>query len=100
MEIVNHARALNISVLEVHAVAGALDLVCGFLGVDFRAEVKNGALPPSRRMLTPAEAETFKAWKGRKPVIWMCLDDVERTRNEIYNEVTRSGMISPNSDRS
>ena len=87
--IVNHARGLNISVLEVHSIGGALDLVCGFMGIDFRVEIKDGSKSASRRMLTQAEGDTMRDWKGRKPIIWDSLESVERTRNEIYNEAIR-----------
>ena len=42
MQIVQYARAIGMSVLEVHSIAGALDLLVGLGGIDVRAEIKDG----------------------------------------------------------
>ena len=88
-EIVNYARGIGFTVLEVHSIGGALDLVIGAWGIDCRVEVKNGLKPPSARMLTDAENKTFSHWKGRKPIIWLCESDVDRTMQEFYQEAIR-----------
>lgn len=67
--LVKMARGLGFSVLEVHMVGGALDLVLGYYGIDQRVEVKDPKKPPSARKLTKAEKETFESWKGRPPVV-------------------------------
>ena len=82
-EIVAYARSLGFSVREVHMVAGALDLIVGIGGVDGRIEIKDGAKPPSRRRLTPAEREEFETWRGRLPVVWETPEDVYITRRAM-----------------
>jgi len=86
-EIVDYARNIGFSVLEVHAVAGALDLVCGLYGIDFRVEIKDGAKVPSARKLTGKEQEAFDHWKGRPPIIWESTADVDATRAKILEEL-------------
>ena len=76
-EIVARYRSHGFSVFSTHDVPGELDLVVGGCGVDCRVEIKDGAKPPSKRRLTPAERETIATWRGRKPVIIESVDDVD-----------------------
>ena len=52
-------------------------MVVGYWGLDQRVEFKDPKQPPSKRRLTEAEAETFKTWGGRKPVILETFTDVD-----------------------
>ena len=83
-ELVDYARAAGFSVVEVHAVAGALDLIVGLFGIDQRVEIKSPG-PPSSQKLTTLEKIEFDTWKGRKPVIWTCLADVDALHDELRN---------------
>ena len=92
-EIVRYLRELGMSVLEVHSVAGALDLVCGMGHIDVRVEIKDGSKPPSARRLTEAEAKTMAEWRGRPPVILMSLEDCDALRDELLAEsLDRGGL--------
>ena len=69
-----------------YQIAGALDGIAGFCGVDVRVEIKNldaerGKAQAGR--LTQAEQDTIQAWRGRTPAVWTCHADVERTRAEL-----------------
>ncbi|MDH3376437.1 MAG: hypothetical protein OEQ39_05650 [Gammaproteobacteria bacterium] len=87
-EIVDYARSIGFSVLEVHSIAGGLDLVVGiFNRIDQRVEIKDGSKVPSQRKLTPSEMEAFALWRGRKPIIWESTDDVDATRAKILEEL-------------
>ncbi len=85
-ELVRHAEALGMSVLELYQLPGALDLLVGYCGRDCLCEVKDGTRPPSDRKLTPAERDLCQRWKGRAPAIWLTKADVERTRRELLAE--------------
>lgn len=60
-----------------HVSQGFPDLVIGFRGVTYLAEVKDPAKPPSRRRLTDEEAEFHDNWTGQVAVV-ETLDDVLR----------------------
>ena len=57
----------------VHILAGVgqgcPDLLVGLAGRNFLLEVKNGSKPPSKRKLTPAEAEWHAEWRGQVCVV-------------------------------
>jgi hypothetical protein len=92
-EIVQYLRETGFSVVEVHSVAGALDLVLGIGGIDVRAEVKDGTKPPSARRLTEAEQRTMAEWKGRPPVILTSLEDCDTLRGQLFTEsLDRHGL--------
>jgi hypothetical protein len=44
---------------------GLPDLLVGWLGETYLLEIKDGEKKPSKRRLTPAEAEFVKNWRGR-----------------------------------
>ena len=67
-KLVSYLRAHGVSVLIVSAVPGALDLVLGYMGVDGRAEIKDGSKSPSRRRLTELEQYAVDTWAGR-PIV-------------------------------
>ncbi len=58
-EIVSGLRAVGVAVLDIHAVAGALDALVGFRGRLLLLEIKDGRKSASRRKLTPAELATI-----------------------------------------
>ena len=67
----NHAavasafRAMGCSVLSLAAVGkGCPDLVIGVAGRNLLCEVKDGLKSPSRRRLTPKQAEFKASWRG------------------------------------
>lgn len=68
--IVNALRKAGASVQTLHTIGkGCPDLLIGFRGVNYLAEVKNPKNPPSKRKLTPDEIEWFNLWKGQKQVV-------------------------------
>lgn len=85
-ELVKHWRGLNGTWESTHALAGALDGIAGAWGIDVRVEIKDGSKPPSARKLTQAELTTMQNWKGRKPVVWESVEDVEATMNTLHRE--------------
>ena len=55
---------LGCTVIDTHAIAGALDMLVGVAGVSCLVEVKDGSKSASKRKLTPAEQETIDSWRG------------------------------------
>lgn len=68
--VVNQFRKCGCAVLSLAPMGhGVPDLLCSVKPrfrepVSFLVEVKNGALPPSRRQLTQQEAEFHRSWPG------------------------------------
>ena len=74
-EIVTALREAGASVQPLHAVGGGCpDLLIGLRGVNFLIEVKDGSRSPSRRRLTPDEADWHTAWRGQVIVV-TCVED-------------------------
>lgn len=63
-EIIAALRQVGASVLDLHALPGALDLLVGHRGVLRIIEVKDGNKSASRRKLTPAELETIRLFEA------------------------------------
>lgn len=64
-EIVRALRACGASVQPLNAVkAGCPDLLCGYKGVNYLLECKDGTKPESARQLTPHEDAWHRRWKG------------------------------------
>ena len=59
-EIVAGLRQCGVAVLDLHALPGALDALCGFRGRLTLLEIKDGAKSASRKRLTPAELATVE----------------------------------------
>lgn len=69
-EIVKALRAAGASVQHLHSVgAGCPDLVCGYRGVNYLIEVKDGSKPPSGRALTPDQVAWHGGWRGSVSVV-------------------------------
>ncbi|HYF24100.1 MAG TPA: hypothetical protein VD931_00025 [Baekduia sp.] len=69
-EIRDTLRACGCSVADLSHVGGGVpDLLVGLRGRSYCIEVKNGALPPSRRRLTPDEEAWRAAWRGHYAVV-------------------------------
>lgn len=69
-QIVADLRSLGCSVLHLHAVGqGCPDVLVGWRGRNVLLELKDGAKPPSRRKLTPAQTEFFDTWRGEAHVV-------------------------------
>jgi Holliday junction resolvase len=68
--VVKALRKIGATVADTSGVGeGFPDIVCGFRGVNWMIEVKDGKKPPSRRKLTPDQAEFFMAWRGQYAVV-------------------------------
>lgn len=64
--LVKQMRAIGMSVFVTSGVGeGFPDLVAGIKGQNFLFELKNPALSPSRKKLTPDEQTFFDTWKGK-----------------------------------
>jgi hypothetical protein len=75
-EIVDALRSVGATVQSLAAVGcGVPDLLVGFRGETYLMEVKNSALPPSARRLTPAESAWHERWRGRPVVIIKDIDE-------------------------
>lgn len=66
-QIVTAAGATVLSLADLGK--GCPDLVCGYRGVNYLLEVKDGSKPPSKRKLTPDEAAWHAGWAGQVTVI-------------------------------
>lgn len=68
--IVQALREVGASVQHLHAVGrGCPDILIGFRGVSYVAEIKDGSKPPSKRRLTPDEEEWHQKWRGQVAII-------------------------------
>lgn len=69
-ELVDMARRMGASVWITAALGkGAPDVVLGLPRANVLVEVKDGLLPPSKRRLTPDEAEFHANWRGPIAVV-------------------------------
>lgn len=69
-DIVDALRRVGCSVTSLAQLGGGVpDLLVGRHGINYALEVKDGSKPPSRRRLTPDEAEWHAAWKGQIAVV-------------------------------
>lgn len=81
-----YAGRVGFSVLHTYNLNNGLDLLVAICGQEQRVEIKNPELVPSKRRLTAGEAEVFTLWRGRQPVVWETIDDVNRTRQALFSE--------------
>lgn len=69
-EIVRILRDCGATVQHLHAVGdGCPDLLCGYRGVNFLLEVKDGSKVPSARLLNARQQEWHENWRGRAHVV-------------------------------
>lgn len=69
-EIVRVLRECGASVAVTSGVgAGFGDLVCGYRGVNFILELKDGSKSPGRQKLTPAEKKFHEEWRGQIAIV-------------------------------
>lgn len=74
-EIVQGLRKLGASVAITSMVGdGFVDIICGFRGVNYMLEIKDGNKPPSQRKLTDAQVKFHAEWRGKIYVV-NSLDD-------------------------
>jgi len=87
-EIVAALRAVGASVQPLHAVGqGCPDLLVGFRGQCFAVEVKDGALAPSDRKLTPAQTNWHLDWRGQVAVVLTAEDALRVIGVESYRDL-------------
>lgn len=68
--IVRALRDVGVTVLSLADLGkGAPDIACGWRGLNYFFEIKDGSLPPSRRKLTPDEEQFHATWRGQVAVI-------------------------------
>lgn len=64
-EIVAALRKAGCAVQHLHSVGkGCPDLLCALDGATFLIEVKDGAKPPSKQLLTPDQVTWHAGWKA------------------------------------
>lgn len=70
-EIVDFLRSIpGVTVQSLASVGGGCpDMLIGYLGINWLAEVKDGRKPPSRRQLTPAEHTWHEDWTGQVEIV-------------------------------
>lgn len=69
-DIVGTFRACGASVMDTASLGnGCPDIVIGYKGHSVLVEIKDGANPPSKRMLTKDEIEFMNAWRGKYVII-------------------------------
>lgn len=83
--VVQALRSAGCSVQSLAALGnGCPDLLVGYKGMTLLFEVKDGTKPPSKRRLTPDQAEWIKAWTGG--AVWLitsipeALDALEQSK--------------------
>lgn len=94
--LVGHWLALGGSWMDTYQIGGQLDGVAGIFGIDVRIEIKNPDSDrgtPSTLRLTRDEQETVDSWRGRRPVVWLTVGDVERTRAHLLVEHTELSRV-------
>jgi len=69
-EIVAALRRVGASVVDLSSVgAGCPDVLCGYRGVNYAVEIKDGDKFKSQRKLTPAQVQFHAAWRGQVCVV-------------------------------
>ena len=69
-DIVAALRAHGASVQSLASIGGGYpDALIGLRGHNALAEFKDGSLPPSKRRLTPDEADWHRKWAGRVVIL-------------------------------
>lgn len=70
-EIVKALRQVGASVQSLASVgSGCPDLLVGFRGCNYLVEVKDGAAPPSARLLTPDQIKWHAEWPAKVYVVY------------------------------
>ena len=70
VEIVKVLRQMGASVLHTHELGrGAPDISVGYRKRNYFVEIKDGAQPPSRQVLTPDEQQWHDDWRGHVTII-------------------------------
>jgi len=81
--IVAALRELGCSVSHTHTLGrGFPDICFGYHGQTFLAEIKDGSLPPSKRVLTEDEEKWHTGWLGQV-AIFESVDDVVEFLREV-----------------
>ena len=94
-DVVQLLADVGVEVLDLHTLAGALDLLVGVRGVLYLVELKDGLKPPSRRKVTKREQETIARFRAVGcPVL------IASTEDELLAELglTRSASATDATD--
>lgn len=89
-DLVKYLRGRGATFQHTHQIAGALDGIVGFAGIDQRVEIKDPTKPKRDRQLTDKEATTFREWKGRPPVVIETSHDCEQLLSQLSQEAGRA----------
>jgi len=93
-EIVDALREVGATVQPIHTVGrGCPDLLVGFRGVNYLAEVKDGSKPPSGRRLTKDEGQWHRDWRGDVVVIESVEDALRMIGIGVYGMFPAVGKI-------
>lgn len=82
-QIVEALRQYGASVEPIHFVGrGCPDLIVGFNGYNWLVEVKDGGKVPSKRKLTPDEADWHQRWCGQVAIVASLEDAIALLQSE------------------
>ena len=83
-EIVKGLRQAGCTVQDLAAVGkGCPDILVGRLGYNWLFEIKDGAKPKSKRMLTKDQQEFFKMWRGNVEVVKSLQEAIDAINDTI-----------------
>ena len=88
-EIVRYLRAIPGCKVAITSMVGNgfPDIVVGWMGRNYLFEIKDGAKPPSKRKLTPAERKFHKQWEHAGQIdIVTCIEDAWNVLGIIGDE--------------
>ena len=74
-EIVEALRRCGASVLITSQLKNCFDILVGYDGINYIAEIKDGNKPPSQRKLTNGEIKFMENWNGGKYYILESIED-------------------------
>ena len=84
-EIVEALRKCGASVQLLHAVGqGCPDILIGYKGANYLAEIKDNKKTPSQRKLTPAQIKWHDEWRGQKIILKSVDEAIQFLNKKTY----------------
>jgi hypothetical protein len=92
-DVVQCLRDLGASVQSLADIGeGCPDLLVGWRELNFVLEVKDGAQPPSKRKLTPAESKWHGEWRGHVRIVFSGIEAVEYVIETAQHILDNDGL--------
>ena len=86
-EIVAALRAIGCTVSDTSGAGeGFPDIVAGYRGINYLIEIKDGGKPPSKRVLTPAQKDFHRDWRGQVAIVKNPEEAIKIVTTEDSNE--------------